>query len=267
MTCAEVRESLSEFSLGLLPGDDRREVERHLEWCAGCRRESAELAEGVASVALSLPVAEPPASLEEQVVEGVRAAAGRGRTGRHRGARVLAVAALAAAIMALSAVQWGIAQHHQAESVQIQLQRLLQRENQTSELIKFLQQQFQGTGKLFQASLFPGPGKEQAGTVLIFSAPKGAGFVLVDVAAPLDDKAGQFTVNLVSSTGRVLEVGTLVPTGNGDHVLFRQDRPSDLSRSDAVELSQVASLEVLDRFGTPVLTGSVHRFIGNASSS
>ena len=145
MTCAEVRESLSEFSLGLLPGDDRREVERHLEWCAGCRRESAELAEGVASVALSLPVAEPP--------------------------------------------------------------------------------------------------------------------------APLDDKAGQFTVNLVSSTGRVLEVGTLVSTGNGDHVLFRQDLPSDLSRSDAVELSQVASLEVLDRFGTPVLTGSVHRFIGNASSS
>ena len=129
MTCAEVRESLSEFSLGLLPGDELREIERHLEWCAGCRRESAELAEGVASVALSLPGAEPPASLEERVVEGVRVAAGSGRTGRHRGARVLAVAALAAAIMALSAVQWGIAQRHQAESAQVQLQRLLEKEN------------------------------------------------------------------------------------------------------------------------------------------
>src|SRR5438876_11959284 len=103
MTCAEVRESLSEFSLGLLPGDDLREVERHLEWCAGCRRESAELAEGVASVALSLPVAEPPGSLEERVVAEVMTAAGRGRSPRRRGARVLAVAALAAAIMALSA--------------------------------------------------------------------------------------------------------------------------------------------------------------------
>src|SRR5436190_20219424 len=62
VTCLEVRERLTEYALGLLTKVDASEVERHLEWCAGCRKESAELEEGAARMALALPVIDPQSS-------------------------------------------------------------------------------------------------------------------------------------------------------------------------------------------------------------
>jgi hypothetical protein len=53
----------------------------------------------------------------------------------------------------------------------------------------------------------------------------------------------------------------LTLTNNGDYVLFVQNLPQDLQRSDSVEISQVISIEVVDRVGNPVVTGSLHRFI------
>jgi predicted anti-sigma-YlaC factor YlaD len=262
VTCAEVRDHLSEHALGLLEGEESGEVERHLQWCAGCRKESSALLEGAARVALSLPPVEPPVRLEERVVERVAARSGRIRTTRARRAiRVLAVAALAAVLTAGSAVGWGFGQRKQAITAKDLANQAQQRADRTGRLIQDVQKQLKGTGKLYQASLFPGTGKQQAGTVLVFGAPQGAGFALVDVVAPLNEKAAPFTVNLVSSTGRRLGLGVLTLTNNGDYVLFVQNLPQDLQRSDSVELSQVISIEVVDRVGNPVVTGSLHRFI------
>jgi hypothetical protein len=260
MTCAEVRDSLSEQALGLLPGEEAREIERHLQWCAGCRKEGEELLEGASRVAFSIPPAEPPLDLEDRVVEKVLMASGKVGTRRsRRGIRVLAVAALTAAFVAGSALQWGLAQRHQVQRQQTLAEQTQQKLDRMQALLGFVQNQLKApSGQIYQASLFPGPGKEPAGAALLYAAPRGAGFALVDVIAPLDTRDAPFSVNLVSSNGRRLELGVLSLTNNGDYLLFRPDLPKDLSRSDSVELSQVTSLEILDRSGTPVATGTVH---------
>jgi hypothetical protein len=263
VSCVEVRENLGELALGLLPPDEARQVKRHLESCPGCEKEWAELREGVASVALSLPVAEPSGDLEHRVVDGVRAAAGKGRRRpvMRRGARLTAVAALAAALVAGGALQWGFAQRHHAESLRSKIDRVLQEQTNLASLVAVLQNEFRGNGTLYQASLFPGAGHQAAGTALIFSAPKSSGFVLVHVESALDPKAAPYTVGLVGAGGRRLEVGTLAKTNNGDYVLYTPNIPQDLVHSDSVELSHVVTLTVVDRFGTPVVNGTVHPYV------
>ena len=268
MTCAEVRENLSEHALGLLASEDQREVERHLQWCAGCRKESAELLEGMAAVAMSLPPAEPPFALEHLVVTRVSAAAGRVRNRNYRrGIKVLAVTALGAAVLASSAVGWGVRQRNQADLAKDRLGSVNQQTADTVRLITQMQSQLNGTGKLYEASLFPVSRREEGGTALMYAGPDGiAGWVFVDVVASLDQGSGPFAVNLVSATGQRLAVGTLTQTLNGDYVLYRQDLPKDFNRPNAVELSEVMALEVIDRLGTRLLTGTVHQFV-NAQPS
>ncbi|MBA3690563.1 MAG: zf-HC2 domain-containing protein, partial [Actinobacteria bacterium] len=70
MTCLEVRDRLVERSLGALPVEDVREVDRHVAWCAGCRKEAAELDRAAATFALTLAPQMPPPELEERVVTG-----------------------------------------------------------------------------------------------------------------------------------------------------------------------------------------------------
>ena len=72
MDCTQVRDRLTEHALATLPGDERAFVDRHLEWCAGCRKEAAELEAAAASVGLSLAQSDPPPSLEDRVVDRVQ---------------------------------------------------------------------------------------------------------------------------------------------------------------------------------------------------
>jgi hypothetical protein len=262
VTCAEVRDNLGEHALGLLPSEEQREVERHLQWCAGCRKESAELLDGMEAVAMSLPPADPPFPLEHQVVKRVSAAAGRVRARKYRrGMKVLAAAALGAAVLASSAVGWGVRQRSQADLAQRQLGNVKQQTADTSKLIRQMQGQLNGAGKLYESSLFPLSRREEGGNALMFGDPDGRGWVFVDVVAPLDPSSGPFTVNLVSATGQRLAVGTLTKTSNGDYILIRYNLPHDFTRPNAVELSQVMALEVIDRLGTRLLTGTVHQFV------
>ena len=262
MSCVDVRESLAELALGLLPPDEAGKVERHLESCPGCEKEWAELREGVESVATSLPPSEPSRDLEDRVVDAVRGAAGKGRRRPvvRRGARLMAVAALAAALVAGGALQWGFAQRHHAESLRSRIDRVLQEQTNLAGLVSLLRNEFRGNGTLYEANLFPGTGHQAAGTALIFSAPKNTGFVLVHVESALDPKGAPYTVGLVGSGGRPLEVGTLAKTNNGDYVLYTPNIPRDLVHSDSVELSHAVSLTVIDRFGTPVVNGTIHPF-------
>ena len=55
MDCVDVRDRLTEYALSLLPAPEVEPVEQHLSWCAGCRKEAAELAGGAAAAAMSLP--------------------------------------------------------------------------------------------------------------------------------------------------------------------------------------------------------------------
>ena len=106
MNCTAVRDQLTERALGAVPAAEGQAIDRHLAWCAACRKEAGELDRAAATVVFALAPAEPPAELEDQVVESVQAVvAKRQPHGARRGR--LAVALAIAAMVAVSGLGWG----------------------------------------------------------------------------------------------------------------------------------------------------------------
>lgn len=93
--CTELRELLGAYVLGGLDPDEAVAVERHLEGCAGCRAEHAELATtpGLLDLARDAPP-EVPTRVRDRIV----AAAAERRSGR-RWALVAAAVAVVAAVL------------------------------------------------------------------------------------------------------------------------------------------------------------------------
>lgn len=113
MTCAEVRERLSDHVLGSLPSSEERRVRRHLRGCGPCRAELRALEDGLAVAAATVPTVEPPPALREQVLgaleeEWVETPA----VARPRGAWLVAAAAAVAVLITLA---WGAGQARRAE--------------------------------------------------------------------------------------------------------------------------------------------------------
>ncbi len=109
MSCSAVRERLAERSLGTLGAGDMVSVDRHLQWCAACRKEADELDAAAAVLAYTTAPAAPAPELEDRVVLAVQQRAARGHRGHaaagHRSR--LAVAAVAAAMVAVLGLSWG----------------------------------------------------------------------------------------------------------------------------------------------------------------
>jgi anti-sigma-K factor RskA len=97
------------LALGSLEPQEARRARAHLAVCEACRQELASMDDLVGRMAMALPAAEPPAGLEERVMERIKGAGRRARSPvaffRHP-----AVAAIAAALVlflgAGNVVQW-----------------------------------------------------------------------------------------------------------------------------------------------------------------
>lgn len=101
MNCLAVRQRLPEHALSSLPPREAATVASHLAWCAACRKESAELHEGAATLAFAAAPAEPPETLEDEAVGAVQRRARR-HTATNRRLRLASAVAIAATIIAVA---------------------------------------------------------------------------------------------------------------------------------------------------------------------
>jgi len=244
MTCLEARDQLPEYALGVLPAERVRDLERHLEGCAGCRRETAELHQGVETMSFSLPQASPPPALADRVVrglfEGARAKPSKPRHSR-RAVRVLAAATLAAALVAFGSIGWGVAQRQRAQKNTVLAHQRIENIDQLKRVIGSIGRQ------PFQAQLIPVVGIESSGTAIIVSASGANSFIAVDVL-PLIPNHGPYVVQLIDRSGRVFSMGHLQLGTSGDLVSL-QFTDQDLSRA--------LSVTIIDNHSNVVMTGKV----------
>jgi Putative zinc-finger/Anti-sigma-K factor rskA, C-terminal len=252
--CEAVRDHLAEHAVGVLSERDRRAVERHLEWCAACRKEAEELS-GAAAI---LPYALDPAPLPEgllarvlaQIARLVRAPAFRKRT---RAAASVAIAAM----VAVSALGWGAVMAGRAERFQVLARQ--EADRQTTALLRF--QKMFGT---FQGRLGTGLRSDDArlarlaptgtnvggGAALQLVSESMLDFVMVHVSglAP-DGSALPYRVWLVDAQGNAIRAGrlTTLNASGGGSVFHEFDR----------DLTPYTAVVVRDATGAVVLRGAV----------
>ncbi len=261
MNCIEVRDRLAEFTLGVLSQEEAAAVERHLDWCAGCRKEAEELREGSAAFGLGLAPAAPPAALQERVVEhligprpgtkeGVQSATRHAL--HHRRIRRLAFTTLAAALIAVLSVGWAVSVRYDARRAEQDAANRVNAVQVFNSRLVSLVRQLDLNGHPFLAQLNSvAPGNGSGSAVLITTdAPNTQDFLGVDVIL-LPGYRGPVTVRLQLHGGRFVPAGSLAETKNGDLALYEYT---------PLKLDKVQAVQLVDVTGSPVMTGIVQPF-------
>ncbi len=256
MNCTVVRDQLTERALGAVPVAEGQALERHLAWCAACRKEARELDRAAGTLVFTLAPVEPAAELEDQVVKRVQAAAAKGQPHGARRGR-LAVALAVAGMVAVSGLGWGAMMAGRASRFEETAKKQKARTADIAEnFAKILNsQEFNDPGnRVFLGTLSSDTrGATAGGSVLTLASPSTAdiaivmvnGFRLSDAEARLP-----FRVFLTSErAGHRLFVGriTVLDSGGG----------SIVSKQFALDLSRYTGIEVLDTSGAVVLHGTV----------
>lgn len=254
MTCIEVRELLPEYAIGVLPATQRTQVERHLRWCAGCRKEAAELAQAAALVGFALPPVPAPERLADRVLARIRAAAGpRGSPRRLRTTTAAAIAAL----VAVASLGWGAVMAGRAERFADRAARAERRRAEAlAEFRRVVDRLVPGTQiprqETFLGQLAPTGGGSGGGAVLQLVSPSRIDFVVVMVSGlhPAEPDALPYRVTLANGEGEVIRVGRigeLDADGAADLVRQFPDR----------ELAGFTDVRLIDARGEVVLAGTV----------
>ena len=243
MDCPAVRELLAEHVLGTLHEDQARFVDRHVEWCAGCRKEMAELAEGVAVVVTALTPAEPPAGLEDRVVGAVREAAHRRE--RTRRPRVALVAATLAGVVAVGAFGWAMAMTGRVTELQESASSAAARAEQFEDVLREILIEADD-GRILSAELVGIGGAAGGGRGILFDSPGGLDWALV-ITGGLAPEDGPYLA-YVTTGDRRQRLGRLSPSSPGEMAVYR---------IFSHDVSGAHWISVRDRSGQTVLRGSV----------
>jgi Putative zinc-finger len=249
VNCVAVRDRLTERALGAASGDDGPSIERHLAWCAACRKEAGELERAAATFAFVLAPAEPPAEIEDRVVQGVRSAAVRRSPLPRRGR--LAVGLAVAAMLAVSGLGWGAVMAGRAERFKETAQQA--KEQTATALANFARlisnPEFSQPGnQVFMGALGTPRGGTAGGSALTLASPTTPDIAIVMVNG-LRGPGTPLHVFLISDRGRMLAIGRIASLDSGGNAI--------LERQFDIDLSPFTGIEVRDKDGTVVLRGSV----------
>jgi predicted anti-sigma-YlaC factor YlaD len=258
VNCTAVRDRLTERALGAVPADDAQALDRHLAWCAACRKEAGELDRAATTFAFALAPADPPADLADRVVANVQeVAAKRLPQGARRGR--LAVALAVAGVIAVSGLGWGAVMAGKAARFE-DLSKVQKQKTQAA---------LDAFRKIVAQPEFNDPGNEvYLGTLASDTAGATAGGSALTLASPSTpdvaivmvngfdltayEGALPFRVFLTAERGKTLRVGKkikVLDSGGGAIV----------SAQFELDLSRYTGVEVLDKDGNVVLYGSVSR--------
>lgn len=251
MNCIVVRERLAEFSLDVLDPSDASVVERHLETCAGCRKEVEELREGAAAVAFDLPTVAPPPALGARVIgKVVRATGARPRSRPRRAWRVAGALGLAAAVLAAGALAEAVhTRDMQLKQAQAAVKERSQQIHTLGDLIEQLRKQQLLNGNVYGAEFAPTAKVSGSGSAVIVDRHNGEDslFLLVNVAPP----AKQPLRAVLEEGGDTVAGVSLVQLPGGGYGL------KDSIHFFDQELSGVSTIVVTDKAGRTLLVGPV----------
>lgn len=252
MTCLDVRELLPELAVGVLSAADRDEVDRHLHWCAGCRKEAAELGNAAATIAFALPPVEVPHGLRDRIVERVKRAAGA--PGTPRRART-AVASIVAAMVAVASLGWGAVMAGRADRFEERAQLAESRTRQALAQFQVIIDQVIPEGRELPPEqtrlgrLTPTAEGQGGAAVLQLVSPNLLDFTIVIVNG-LDPQATErlpYHVELVNGAGRVLRAGRIGELdADGGAQVYRQFVNKDLTGYSTVRVVDAAGVVVLE---------------------
>jgi hypothetical protein len=247
VNCLAVRDRLLERVLGGLSVRETSAVDRHLAWCAACRKEVGELETAAGTLAFALAPVPVPAELEDRVVDVVSSLM-RHRSSAPRRGR-MAVAATVAAMLALGGLGWGAVMAGRATRVEEQAAADAQAAGRA--LADF--------GALIEGTEFSDATPRLADLVPIEGSGRGAALAVssetaddlaVVLVSGLDPAGAPYTVELLGHEGDRLRVGrirTLGPDGGGEvQRVFSGD-----------ELVVYERVVVLDRAGELTLQGGL----------
>lgn len=211
VSCSVVRGLLTEHALGVAGPRDALIVERHLAWCAACRKEVQELARATAMFAYATPPANLPDDLEDRVVDAVQRAAGRPISPRRRAARRAGTLVLAAAI-ALSGLGVGAviarrsAPSEQTEVAADRAGKALEEFSRVVEDLRFMDPE----ADVFLGVLGPETTGRARGTAMTIVAPWLKDRAVVMVTGLPDTPARlPYRVAIADGMGTIIDVGTV----------------------------------------------------------
>jgi len=250
VNCTAVRDRLPELALDALPAGDAAAVERHLAWCAACRKEAEDLRAGAAVLPFALPPTAPDAGLEDRVVGAVRRAAGAdrapGRAGR------TAVAAVVAAMVAVSALGWGAVMAGRAGRLSAVVRVEQDRTRDALQKLADVVSTFDAPeGEAFLGKLDPPIGQIGGGAALVLSSPARPDTALVQVVGmPIGTTAAlPYTVTLQDAQGHRITIGRIGSLDSGGN--------AQLARNVKHDLTSFTQVVVTDASGDVVLSGTM----------
>ena len=261
MNCLAVREYLPELAIGVLPETERVAVERHLQWCAGCRKEATDLGQAAATFAFALAPASVPRGLADRVVTRIRRAAGA--PGSRRRVRAAAASTIAA-MVAVAGLGWGAVMAGKADRFAEQARVAEQQKSTALDQFRHVLANLGNLGTALPGNethfgqLAPtSTGRRGGGAVLQLVSPTMLDFVIVIVNGldPTDTSALPYRVTLANAAGEVLKAGRITGLdANGGAETFHQFQNRDLRGFTKVV--------VTDSAGEVVLQGTVDQSTG-----